>query len=191
MVRLDSLSVGRASLTMPLAILRMTVEKAGASMCRLGFFVPNKRPPGGRVGRGPCTRHEAHGLRTRPLRDFVAGAPTSRSACGGALNDEISHAERVFSLLLAGGALAHAMKLTAGGRGSFTFEGLYRSELLTAFKCKSPAQCAELHDVLRRGRDSNSWYGKPVRQFSKLVVSATHPPLRKCIPSRDSLTDFS
>ena len=41
----------------------------------------------------------------------------------------------------------------------------------------------------RRGRDSNSWYGKPVRQFSKLVVSATHPPLRKCIPSRDSLTD--
>ena len=127
----------------------------------------------------------------RPLRDFVARAPTSRSAYGGALNDEISHAERVFSLLLAGGALAHAMKLTAGGRGSFTFEGLYRSELLTAFKCKSPARCAELHDVLRRGRDSNSWYGKPVRQFSKLVVSATHPPLRKCIPSRDSLTDFS
>lgn len=70
----------------------------------------------------------------RPLRDFVARAPTSRSAYGGALNDEISHAERVFSLLLAGGALAHAMKLTAEGRGSFTFEGLYRSELLTAFK---------------------------------------------------------
>lgn len=83
----------------------------------------------------------------RPLRDFVARAPTSRSACGGALNDEISHAARAFSLLLAGGALAHAMKLTAGGRGSFTFEGLYRSELLTAFKCKSPARCAELHDV--------------------------------------------
>ena len=36
----------------------------------------------------------------RPLRDFVARAPTSRSACGGALNDEISHAERAFSLLL-------------------------------------------------------------------------------------------
>ena len=36
----------------------------------------------------------------RPLRDFVAGAPTSRSACSGALNDEISHAERAFSLLL-------------------------------------------------------------------------------------------
>ena len=70
----------------------------------------------------------------RPLRDFVAGALTSRPACGGALNDEISHAERVFSLLLAGGALAHAMELTARGRGSFTFEGLYRSELLTAFK---------------------------------------------------------
>ena len=46
-----------------------------------------------------------------------------------------------------GVALAHAMKLTARGRGSFTFEGLYRSELLTAFKCKSPARCAELHDV--------------------------------------------
>ena len=49
-------------------------------------------------------------------------------------SDEISHAARAFSLLLAGGALAHAMKLTAEGRGSFTFEGLYRSELLTAFK---------------------------------------------------------
>ena len=52
----------------------------------------------------------------RPLRDFVARAPTSRSACGGALQNEISHAERAFSLLLAGGALAHDMKLTAGGR---------------------------------------------------------------------------
>ena len=39
-----------------------------------------------------------------------------------------------FSLLLAGGALARVMKLTAGGRGAFTFEGLDRSELLTAFK---------------------------------------------------------
>ena len=47
----------------------------------------------------------------RPLRDFVARAPTSRSACGWALQNEISHAERAFSLLLAGGALAHAMKL--------------------------------------------------------------------------------
>ena len=75
----------------------------------------------------------SHWAGSRPLRDFVAGALTSRPACGGALNDEISHAERVFSLLLAGGALAHAMKLTARGRGSFTFEGLYRSELLTAF----------------------------------------------------------
>ena len=42
MVRLDSLHVGRASLTLPWAILRMTVEKAGAGMCRLGFFVPHK-----------------------------------------------------------------------------------------------------------------------------------------------------
>ncbi len=62
-------------------------------------------------------------------------------------SDEISHAARAFSLLLAGGALARVMKLTAGDRGAFTFEGLYRSELLTAFKCKSPARCAELHDV--------------------------------------------
>lgn len=54
----------------------------------------------------------------RPLRDFVARAPTSRSACSGALNDEISHAERVFSLLLAGGALAHAMKPGAMRRAS-------------------------------------------------------------------------
>ena len=49
-------------------------------------------------------------------------------------NCEISHAARAFSLLLAGGALARVMKLTAGGRGAFTFEGLDRSELLTAFK---------------------------------------------------------
>ena len=50
------------------------------------------------------------------------------------VQDEISHAERAFSLLLAGGALTHAIKLTDGGRGAFTFEGLDRSELLTAFK---------------------------------------------------------
>ena len=49
-------------------------------------------------------------------------------------SDEISHAARAFSLLLAGGALARVMKLTAGGRGAFSSEGLYRSELLTAFK---------------------------------------------------------
>ena len=49
-------------------------------------------------------------------------------------SDEISHAARAFSLLLAGGALARVMKLTAGGRGTFSSEGLYRSELLTAFK---------------------------------------------------------
>ena len=48
--------------------------------------------------------------------------------------DEISHAARAFSLLLAGGALARVMKLTAGGRGAFSSEGLYRSGLLTAFK---------------------------------------------------------
>ena len=34
-------------------------------------------------------------------------------------SDEISHAARAFSLLLAGGALARVMKLTAGGRGLF------------------------------------------------------------------------
>ena len=39
-------------------------------------------------------------------------------------SDEISHAARAFSLLLAGGALARVMKLTAGGRGAFTFEDL-------------------------------------------------------------------
>ena len=60
----------------------------------------------------------------RPLRDFVARAPTSRSACGGALQNEISHAERVFSLLLAGGALAHAMKLTAEAVGLLHLKAL-------------------------------------------------------------------
>ena len=35
-------------------------------------------------------------------------------------NCEISHAARAFSLLLAGGALARVMKLTAGGRGAFS-----------------------------------------------------------------------
>ena len=39
-------------------------------------------------------------------------------------SDEISHAARAFSLLLAGGALACVMKLTAGGRGAFSFEDL-------------------------------------------------------------------
>ena len=37
-IRLDSLPGGRASLALPRAILRMTAEKAGAGMCRLGFF---------------------------------------------------------------------------------------------------------------------------------------------------------
>ena len=69
--------------------------------------------------------------RKRKQRSSELDAVFSFSFCG---EDEISHAERAFSLLLAGGALAHAMKLTAGGRGSFSFEGLYRSELLTAFK---------------------------------------------------------
>lgn len=66
-------------------------------------------------------------LNTKKL-DAVA---SSFVFCG---EDEISHAARAFSLLLAGGALARVMKLTAGGRGAFTFEGLDRSELLTAFK---------------------------------------------------------
>ena len=38
-------------------------------------------------------------------------------------NCEISHAARAFSLLLAGGALARVMKLTAEGRGAFTGQG--------------------------------------------------------------------
>ena len=37
MVRLDSLLGGRASLTLPRAILRKASEKAGAGMCRLGL----------------------------------------------------------------------------------------------------------------------------------------------------------
>ena len=37
----DSLPSGRASLTLPRAILRVTMEKAGAGMCRLGFFGVN------------------------------------------------------------------------------------------------------------------------------------------------------
>ncbi len=40
------------------------------------------------------------------------------------------------------------------------------------------SQMLDLHPSSRRGRDSNPWYRYPVRQFSKLVVSATHPPLR-------------
>ena len=34
----DSLPGGRASLTLPRAILRVATEKAGAGGCRLGFF---------------------------------------------------------------------------------------------------------------------------------------------------------
>jgi len=39
-------------------------------------------------------------------------------------SDEISHAARAFSLLLAGGALARIMKLTAVGRGAFPLKTL-------------------------------------------------------------------
>ena len=38
MVWSDSLPVGRASLALPRAILRVATEKAGAGMHRLGFF---------------------------------------------------------------------------------------------------------------------------------------------------------
>ena len=38
---LDSLSVGRASLALPRAILRVATEKAGTGMCRHGFFGVN------------------------------------------------------------------------------------------------------------------------------------------------------
>ena len=38
MVRLGFASCGRASLTLPRAILRKASEKAGAGMCRLDFF---------------------------------------------------------------------------------------------------------------------------------------------------------
>lgn len=37
----DSLPGGRASLTLPRAILRVTMEKAGAGGCRHGFFGVN------------------------------------------------------------------------------------------------------------------------------------------------------
>ena len=39
-------------------------------------------------------------------------------------SDEISHAARAFSLLLAGGALARVMKLTSGGLGAFSLKTL-------------------------------------------------------------------
>lgn len=38
---LDSLPGGRASLTLPRAILRVATEKVGAGGCRLGFFGVN------------------------------------------------------------------------------------------------------------------------------------------------------
>lgn len=37
----DSLPDGRASLALPRAILRVATEKAGAGMCRHGFFGVN------------------------------------------------------------------------------------------------------------------------------------------------------
>ena len=40
-IRLDSLSGGRASLALPRAILRVATEKAGTGMCRHGFFGVN------------------------------------------------------------------------------------------------------------------------------------------------------
>ena len=41
MIRLDLLPDGRASLALPRAILRVATEKAGAGMCRHGFFGVN------------------------------------------------------------------------------------------------------------------------------------------------------
>ncbi len=63
----------------------------------------------------------------------------------------ISHASRAFSLLLAGGALANYLKLTALRPLGFSRTSPYRSKLLTALHEKSPALCAELQIVCGEG----------------------------------------
>ena len=63
----------------------------------------------------------------------------------------ISHASRAFSLLLAGGALANDLKLTALRPLGFSRTSPYRSKLLTALHEKSPALCAELQIVCGEG----------------------------------------
>ena len=51
----------------------------------------------------------------------------------------ISHASRAFSLLLAGGALANDLKLTALRPLGFSRTSPYRSKLLTALHEKKPS----------------------------------------------------
>ena len=119
--------------------------------------------------------------------------------------NEISHAERAFFSAPCRRSPCKSHEAHDRRPLDFFREVLNRIEFLTAHNRTSPL-ATEIQKVIlvqfrcslykiispklfdkqefrtyfqRRGRDSNSWYGKPVRQFSKLVVSATHPPLLK------------
>ena len=55
---------------------------------------------------------------------------------------------------------------------------LYPADVLSFGKKKDVVETSFSLWVLRRRGDSNPRYPNRVRQFSKLLVSATHPPLR-------------
>lgn len=137
MVRLDSLPVGRASLPLPWAILRMTVGKAGASMCRLGFFVPHK------------STHN----RTSPLVIEIQKMGYYR---------DLPHWVRHIPHRLRGGAVLNKLKLKGlAAFGAFPVQGLTGAGLPTALHEKSPAQSAELQFVC--GERGNHPFVAPFR----------------------------
>ena len=95
-------------------------------------------------------------------------------------SDEISHAARAFSLLLAGGALARVMKLTAGGRGAFTFEGLDRSELLSR-----PS-----NEKARRDAPSFMTFAER-RRFELLIPFRSIHAFQACLLSHSSISPIT
>ena len=60
------------------------------------------------------------------------------------------------------------------------FKGL-KIKKVSTFLSTLCGNCLNFNAYMRRGRDSNSWYTNRVRQFSKLLVSATHPPLQSVL----------
>ncbi len=60
------------------------------------------------------------------------------------------------------------------------FKGL-KIKKVSTFLSTLCSNCLNFNAYMRRGRDSNSWYTNRVRQFSKLLVSATHPPLQSVL----------
>ena len=97
----------------------------------------------GEICRTACVAHLLTGGRDLPhcVRHISGSLPEARFA-----TLRVSHL-----LLLAGGALANYLKLTALRPLGFSRTSPYRSKLLTALHEKSPALCAELQIVCGEG----------------------------------------